>query len=79
DLTEVKIEEAQLRRKAMSSAKEVFALIDSSKMGKEALTSFASLSQINRIFTDPGVTPEWIRLIEQAGVPLTICEPINPS
>lgn len=76
-LTEVKLEEAQLRRKAMASAKEVIALIDSSKMGKESLTSFASLSQISRVYTDPGISPEWIQLITQAGVSLTICEPIT--
>jgi DeoR/GlpR family transcriptional regulator of sugar metabolism len=45
-LTEVHLEEAQLKRKAIESAQQVHALVDSSKLGKEDLTSFARLDQI---------------------------------
>lgn len=78
-LTEVKLEEAQLRRKAIESAKEVIALINSSKMGKEALTPFARVKQISHLFTDAGISPEWAQSIEQAGITLTICKPISQS
>jgi len=36
-LTEVHLEEAQLKRKAIESAQQVYALVDSSKLGKEDL------------------------------------------
>jgi DeoR/GlpR family transcriptional regulator of sugar metabolism len=75
-MTEVHMEEAQLKRKAIESAKEVIALIDSSKIGKEDLTPFARLERICCLYTDAGITQEWKQRIEQAGIALTICEPI---
>ncbi len=73
-LTEVHLEEAQLKRKAIDSAQEVIALIDSSKIGKEDLTPFARIEQIHRMITDSGITPMWAQLIERAGITLTICD-----
>ena len=40
-MTEVHLEEAQLKRKAIEFARQVFALVDSSKLGHEDLTPFA--------------------------------------
>jgi DeoR/GlpR family transcriptional regulator of sugar metabolism len=73
-LTEVHIEEAQLKRKAIESSQEVIALIDSSKIGKEDLTPFARVEQINCLITDSCITPMWAQLIERAGIRLTICK-----
>jgi DeoR/GlpR family transcriptional regulator of sugar metabolism len=73
-MTEVHLEEAQLKRKAIESSKEVIALIDSSKIGKQDLTPFARVDQISHIFTDAGISAQWVRLIEQAGIALTICQ-----
>ena len=73
-LTEVHPGEAQLKRKAVESANQVFALVDSSKLGKEDLTSFARPEQIGCLYTDAGITPEWRERIEQAGIALKICE-----
>ena len=73
-MTEVHIEEAQLKRKAIESAQEVIALIDSSKIGKEDLTPFARTEQINRLITDANISPLWAQLIERAGISLTICQ-----
>jgi DeoR/GlpR family transcriptional regulator of sugar metabolism len=72
-LTEVHIEEAQLKRKAIEVSQEVIALIDSSKIGKNDLTPFARVDQISQLFTDGGITPMWTQLIERAGIKLTIC------
>ena len=74
-LTEVHLAEAQLKRKAIESAQQVYALVDSSKLGKEDLTSFAHSSQICCLFTDGGITQEWKQAIENAGIALHICEP----
>ncbi len=73
-LTEFHIEEAQLKRKAIESSHEVIALIDSSKIGKEDLTPFARVEQINQLITDAGISPLWAQLVERAGIALTICQ-----
>ena len=72
-LTDVLLEEAELKGKAIASARDVFALVDSSKIGKEDLTSFASLSQISHLYTDSGVSDEWASRLTSAGVKFTIC------
>ncbi len=48
-LTEVHIAEAQIKRKAIQSSQQVIAMIDSSKFGKEDLTTFASVDQISHV------------------------------
>ena len=71
-LTEVRLEEAQLKRKAVDSAQQVFALIDSSKFGREDLTIFARPLQVTRLFTDSGITEEWKMRLQWANIPFTI-------
>lgn len=72
-MTEVHFEEAQLKRKAMESSKQVFALIDSSKFGKEDLTPFARPIQIAHLFTDSSITDEWKTRLNWANIPFTVC------
>ena len=74
-MTEVHFEEAQLKRKAIESSKQVIALVDSSKMGKEDLTPFARPDQIANLITDSELSTEWAEKIKQAGINLTVCEP----
>ncbi len=73
-MTEVQFEEAQLKRKAIESSRQVIALVDSSKIGKEDLTPFARPDQIGHLITDSKLSPEWAQKIKQAGINLTICE-----
>lgn len=73
-MTEVHIEEAQLKRRAIESARQVFALVDSSKLGIEDLTPFAHPQQITHLFTDTGITEEWKSRLQQEKVPFTICK-----
>jgi DeoR/GlpR family transcriptional regulator of sugar metabolism len=73
-MTEVHIEEAQLKRKVIDASRQVVALIDSSKIGKDDLTSFARADRINHLITDAGISPQWAQTIEQAGIKLTICQ-----
>jgi DeoR family fructose operon transcriptional repressor len=72
-LTDVLLDEAELKGKAIASAREVFALVDSSKLGKEDLTSFASLNQITHLYTDPDISDEWTARLKSAGVAYTVC------
>jgi DeoR/GlpR family transcriptional regulator of sugar metabolism len=73
-MTEVHFEEAQLKRKAIESSKQVFALIDASKFGKEDLTPFARPMQITHLFTDSSITDEWKTRLQWANIPFTICQ-----
>ncbi len=72
-LTEVHLEEAQLKRKAIESAQQVIALLDSSKLGHEDLTPVVHPEQISYLYTDSGITDEWKLSIEKAGINLVIC------
>lgn len=73
-MTEVHFEEAQLKRKALESVRQVFALVDSSKMGVEDLTSFARPLQVTHLFTDMGLSDEWKTRLLWANIPFTVCE-----
>jgi DeoR/GlpR family transcriptional regulator of sugar metabolism len=73
-MTEVHLAEAQLKRKVIESSQQLFALVDSTKFGKEDLTSFARPEKINRLFTDAQVSSAWAERLKQAGVAFTICE-----
>ena len=72
-LTDVLLAEAELKGKAITSAHEVFALVDSSKLGKEDLSSFASLNQISHLYTDSGISDEWAEHLRSTGIKFTIC------
>lgn len=78
-MTEVRLGEAQLKRKAIGSSRQVFGLIDSSKFGKEDLTFFARLAQITHIFTDSGISDEWRTRLQTAGVAFTVCSDTSNS
>ena len=72
-LTEIDIQEEQVKRQMIQSAEQVVALIDSSKFGKVDLTSFASLDQITHVLTDSRLDPQFIDQLRQTHVVLTIC------
>ncbi len=73
-MTEVHLSEAQLKRKVIESSQQLFALMDSTKFGKEDLTPFARPEKITRLFTDTGLSLEWIEKLERARIDFTICE-----
>jgi DeoR/GlpR family transcriptional regulator of sugar metabolism len=73
-MTEVHLAEAQLKHKVIESSQELFALVDSSKFGKEDLTSFARPEKIRRLFTDQQLSPEWLERLKKAGVEFTVCK-----
>ena len=73
-MTEVNLEEAQLKRLAIESAAQVIALIDSSKFGRQALVPFAQTEQINRIYTDSGLDPGWIEQLRSTCTNFAVCD-----
>jgi len=72
-LTQVDIQEAQLKSEMIRYVKQVVALIDSSKFNQTSLTAFASPEQISRIVTDNKISPSYIEELRQANLSLTVC------
>ncbi len=72
-LTDVHLSEAQLKSIGIATAREVIALVDSSKIGKEDLTPFATIDQIAHLYTDSGISETWEMRLKNAGVSFTVC------
>jgi ribose transport system substrate-binding protein len=72
-LTQVEIEEAQLKSRMIESAEQVVALIDSTKFGKVDLTPFARVEQVSHILTDSNLDPAYIEQLRQTSAILTVC------
>lgn len=73
-MTEVHFAEAQLKRKAIESSRQVIAMIDSTKFGKEDLTPFARADHITHLISDTKLSSEWIEKLELAKINYTLCE-----
>ncbi len=73
-LTEEQMAEGRLKTFAISSAEQVFALVDSSKFGKVDLTPFAQLEQLTHLFTDDRLSHAWIQKLQSIGLNFTVCE-----
>jgi ribose transport system substrate-binding protein len=72
-LTQVDIQEAQLKSRMIKSAERVVALIDSTKFGKVDLTPFASVERVSHILTDGDLNSRHIDEIRQTCANLTVC------
>jgi len=72
-LTELDLQEAQLKRLMINSARRVVALVDSSKFGQESLTPFAAIEQISHVLTDNKINAEFVSQLRRANVTLVIC------
>lgn len=65
-------EEAEMKKAMIESAKEVICLADYSKFHKLALTSFASLQEIDRLITDSRITQEDQDYLKEHGIEVEI-------
>jgi len=72
-LTQIDIQEAQLKSRMIRSAERVVALVDSTKFGKVDLTPFAGLDRISHIFTDSNIDPQVVARLRQTCTVLTVC------
>jgi DeoR/GlpR family transcriptional regulator of sugar metabolism len=72
-LTEVHVEEAQLKMRMIQAAGQVIALVDSSKFGKVDLIAFAQTSQITHLYTNEDIEDVWIAALKDAGLPFSVC------
>ncbi len=62
--------EVMTKRAAISSSLTKILVVDSSKFGIIRTAFFASLSEIDVIVTDQGISREWVSIIKNAGIKL---------
>lgn len=67
-LTDPNQEEVSLKRRLISNVREVTVIIDSSKIGKVAFATCASLDEIHRVVTDDGAPPEFVAALRERGI-----------
>ncbi|MCB8983507.1 MAG: substrate-binding domain-containing protein [Ardenticatenaceae bacterium] len=72
-LTERLIEEAQLKEAILTSIPRIMALVGSNKIGAVSTLPFAPPERITHLFTDSGVSAEFIEQMRQAKINLTVC------
>jgi DeoR/GlpR family transcriptional regulator of sugar metabolism len=56
----------------IQAAEEVLVVTDSSKLGHSALAHLCPLETVDHLVVDSGITPEWERIVRDAGVSLTV-------
>jgi ribose transport system substrate-binding protein len=72
-LTETDVAQSELKAVMVSKAQRVVALVDHSKFERVALSSFASLSSVDHLFTDSEVPAHILDQVCDAGVTVTVC------
>lgn len=71
-LTDVNNAEVAVKRAWVAHAKQVIAIVDSSKWGRVGFASFASIDQVDCIITDKGAPPDMVAALQEAGVDVVI-------
>jgi DeoR/GlpR family transcriptional regulator of sugar metabolism len=67
-LTDVSVEEAEVKQVVVGLCREVVAVLDATKWGRAGVASFASLNQIDAIITDQSAPPGLVAAVRAAGV-----------
>lgn len=73
-LTTTNLMEASLNQHCIEVAQYTVVLADSSKFGKRGFSRICTLDEVQHIITDSGVEPETVRMLEENGVQVTVCE-----
>ena len=71
-ITTTNMMEASLNRVMMQTAQKTIVLADSSKFGRRGFGRICSMERIDCIVTDDGISEQYRRLIEEAGVDLIV-------
>ncbi len=71
-LTDADMREAQVKRAMVKAAGHVSVLLDSSKFGQRAFATFATLAEVDHLFTDDGIPAEYRAACDQLGIQLSI-------
>jgi DeoR/GlpR family transcriptional regulator of sugar metabolism len=71
-LTDVNSAEVAVKRELAARARQVIAIVDSSKWGRVGFASFASIDQVDCVITDEGAPPDMVAALREAGVDVII-------
>jgi DeoR/GlpR family transcriptional regulator of sugar metabolism len=71
-LTDVNSAEVAIKRNLVVEAKQVIAIVDSSKWGRVGFASFASIDQVDYVISDEGAPPDMVAALREAGVDVII-------
>jgi DeoR/GlpR family transcriptional regulator of sugar metabolism len=64
--------EAHTKRAMIAAADSTIAVVDSSKLGRSTLASFAALSDVGTLVTDWNMEPETLEALTRAGLQITV-------
>lgn len=64
--------ETPVKQKMIASADKIVLLADHSKFGREALSSFARLEDIDAVITDDQIEPQYVELLQSRGIEVII-------
>jgi DeoR/GlpR family transcriptional regulator of sugar metabolism len=71
-LTDLNQYEVELKKLLVEKSKEVIAVVDASKWGQVAFTTFAQLDQVNRIITNLTAPDDMVLTIRECGIEVTL-------
>lgn len=71
-LTDVDSAEVAVKRDLVARARQVIAVVDSSKWGRVGFASFASIDQVNCVITDEGAPADMVAALREAGIDVVI-------
>ena len=67
-LSDATVEEAQIKRAMAEAAREVIAIVDSTKWGRAAFASFCATADLTAVVTDAGAPAPMVSTLQAAGV-----------
>lgn len=71
-VTDYNLEDAELKRVLVDSARKVIALADSTKLGVETFAQVAELGRISKLITDDQADPDIVKTLRDAGLDVEI-------
>ncbi len=75
-LTEANPAESALKEIMLANAARVVALVDSSKLGRTALSLFAPLERVDALVTDDEADPVILGRLREAGLEVYVASPV---
>ena len=71
-LTDVSLDEAELKRSLVGMCRQVIATLDGTKWGRVGLASFAALAQVHAVISDAGAPADLVEQVRAAGVQVVL-------
>lgn len=71
-LTDADIREAQIKKLMVKAVDKVNVLLDASKFGKQAFSTFANLEDVDQVFTDNKIPEEYTELCREFEIKLSV-------